>query len=507
MARLNFPTITLNRLHRWSGLAAAVWLSVLGLTGLLQANRQWAWQWSSGLPSADLAAKLGAGDDKYLWRHFQVDPKAPAWRVVSGAAGAFATSDAGRSWRRLPFGTQPIRDIQALEVLKGGGFTVLAGTNDGVWRLDSQRRAFKPAGLEGARVTALGASNSQIVAVVGRSRVFRAPIGADGRLGEWRPVELGAPPPGAVARNLDAGRLLQDIHLGRGLFGGPVDRVLLNITGLGLLFLGLSGPLYWLLMKRQLAGRKRPPEARPTKLQIVQMQKAIRWTFRSHASIVGFVLALPLLLSFLTGLYQDHRKDVQMIARRVVVPAVLTPPAYRLQGWRGRIDSIGLASGRQGDVLLMGTRMGVFASVDGGATFTADRGFLGPAMRMRRIGDQVIVPGRMMRRIQVRTAEGWSLLKTPPPVVMANEMTLGADGRVLWQRGDKVFATSAEGRARGVETHIPPQLDYTPWAVLASKVHDGAIISQQWKWVNDVAALLGIMLIITGFLRWRKRIW
>jgi hypothetical protein len=196
-----------------------------------------------------------------------------------------------------------------------------------------------------------------------------------------------------------------------------------------------------------------------------------------------------------------------MIARRVVVPAVLTPPAYRLQGWRGRIDSIGLASGRQGDVLLMGTRMGVFASVDGGATFTADRGFLGPAMRMRRIGDQVIVPGRMMRRIQVRTAEGWSLLKTPPPVVMANEMTLGADGRVLWQRGDKVFATSAEGRARGVETHIPPQLDYTPWAVLASKVHDGAIISQQWKWVNDVAALLGILLIITGFLRWRKRIW
>ena len=50
-------------------------------------------------------------------------------------------------------------------------------------------------------------------------------------------------------------------------------------------------------------------------------QKAIQWSFRIHAMVIGIVFAFPLLLVFLTGLYQDHRGDVQM-ASRLTAPAL-----------------------------------------------------------------------------------------------------------------------------------------------------------------------------------------
>jgi uncharacterized iron-regulated membrane protein len=496
--------ITLNTVHKWAGLVAALWLAVLAVTGIMQLNRQqWRWQWTSG-PS--IGETIAEHDDKYLWRHNQVNPSNPAARVTSGAAGAFLTRDGGKHWTRLPFGTESVRNVSALEQRgSGAGWTVYAGTDDGVWRLDPATSRMVPLGLQGKLVNSVSVGEDRLVAAVGMSVLFQRPLTADGA--KWEPVELAPLPGNAGASTVDLGRLLQDIHLGRGLLGGMADTVLWNLVGLGLLVLSLTGVAYWAVMRWTTRIRLRPKEARPAPKVVQRAYKVIQWSFRVHAMIIGIVLALPLLLVFLTGLYQDHRGDVQMMFRKIAVPQVVLPPAYRGEGWRGQLMNVALASDAQGPFLAVGNRRGVFLSRDMGQSWEREAGFHGPAMRLRKIGADLYVPGRMMRRVQVRHDQGWHTLEVPKPVVMVNEMSPGPNGTIWWTRGETIFRTSLDGQMRGKGENLVPRLGYLPWASFAAELHEGALIWTQWKWVNDLVALLGMTLVITGFLRWRKRRW
>lgn len=505
MTAMKRRRVTLNDIHKWAGLAAALWLAVLAVTGMMQLNRQqWSWQWASGPAMGEAAA---ASDDKYLWRFHQVNPADPAIRVTAGAAGAFLTENGGQSWYRLTFAGVPVRNVSTLEPMAHDGeWTVYAGTDDGVWRLDRITKRMVVAGLQGHEVNSLSTDDGRIVAAVGMSRLFGASL-SGGEASNWTPIVLAPLPPDAGAGRVDLGRLLQDIHVGRGLFGGMIDRALWNLVALGLLLLSLTGVTYWAIMRWCRRARLRPKAERPASDTLRKAQKIIRWSFRIHAMTVGIVLALPLLLIFFTGLYQDHRHDVQAALRGIAVPGFLLPPAYRADDWRGQVMNVALARDAGGEFLAIGNRRGMFLSRDMGRSWAREASFKGPAMRLRKIGGALYVPGRMMRRVQVRRDNTWQELPVPKPVVMANELSEGPGGTIWWTRGDTIFRTDAVGQMLGKAGHHVPTLGYLPWGSFAAELHEGALISRHWKWANDLAALLGIALVITGFLRWRKRKW
>lgn len=498
--------VTLNDIHKWAGLAAALWLAVLAVTGMMQVNRQqWRWQWASGPAMSEAAA---AGDDKYLWRFQQVNPADPSARVAAGAAGAFLTSDGGKSWHRLTFSGEPIRNVSALEPgMIRGRWTVYAGTDHGVWRLDAASRRMMAAGLQGQEVNSLSVDGDHIAAAVGMSRLFSARLSSGGDLLNWTPITLAPLPSDARAGRVDLGRLLQDIHVGRGLFGGMIDKALWNLFALGLFLLSFTGFAYWAIMRWCRRARLRPKAQRPASNTMRKAQRAIQWSFRVHAMVVGVVLALPLLLIFITGIYQDHRHDLQTAFRGIAVPDFLLPPAYRGDGWRGQVMNVALASDAAGPFLAIGNRRGMFISRDRGRSWAREGSFKGPAMRIRKIGGELYVPGRMMRRVQVRRGGIWREMPVPKPVVMANELSEGPGNTIWWTRGDTTFSTDATGEMLGKTSNRLPTLGYLPWASFAAELHEGALISRHWKWVNDLAGLLGIALVITGFLRWRKRKW
>lgn len=496
--------ITLNKVHKWAGLAAAFWLLVLAITGTMQLNRQqWRWQWTSG-PALDEA--IAAHDDKYLWRHHQVNPDLPQIRVASGAAGAFLTRDSGRTWTRIPFGSDNVRNVAALEAAgSGSAWTVYAGTDNGVWRLDIASARFVAEGLQGQSVNSLSLGAERMVAAVNMSHVLERAIGS--REGAWAPMQLAPLPPDAGASAVDLGRWLQDIHLGRGLLGGMADWLIWNLVAAGLAMLSFTGLAYWATMRWCNQARLRPKPQRPSANVLRIAQKSIQWSFRIHAMVIGVVLAVPLLLVFLTGLYQNHRGDLQMMFRQVVVPAAILPPAYRGDGWKGQVMNLALVEDPRGEVLVVGNRRGIFASSDRGQSWKREAGFKGPAMRLRKIAGKLYAPGRMMRRVQVREHGVWRDLAVPKPVVMINEMSPGPGDTIVWTRGDTIFRTSTAGQMRGKEHNALPKIGYLPWANFAAELHEGTLIWKQWKWINDVIALLGLMLVITGFLRWRKRRW
>lgn len=497
--------ITLDKVHKYAGLVAVLWMAVLAVTGMMQLNRQgWDWQWASGLALDEASA---GHDDKNLWRYHQIDPGNPTTRVAAGAAGAFISQDGGASWTRLPFGTRAIRNVQALEPVVGaGGWTVFAGTSDGVWLLDTAAKRFVPQGLQGQMVNSVSVEGERIIAAVRMSQLFQRALDPDKIA--WEPVKLAPLPADAGASSVDLGRLLQDIHVGRGLFGGMIDMFLWNLVALGLLLMAVTGLAYWAFMRWCNRARKRPKDARPSSEAMKRAQKGIQWSFRIHAMIIGIVLAPFLLLVFITGIYQDHRGDVQMMFRKMTVPSAILPPAYRASsGWQGQVMNVALARDASGDLLAIGNRRGMFVSRDMGRSWSHEASFKGPAMRLRKIGGALYVPGRMMRRVQVRRDDGWQTLDVPKMVVMINEMSAGPGGSIWWTRDQSVFKTTADGQMRGKMPHSPPKLGYLPWASFAAELHEGSLISKQWKWINDLFALLGITLVVTGFLRWRKRKW
>ena len=496
--------ITLDKLHKWAGLVAALWLLVLAITGAMQLNRQqWRWQWTSGLA---LDESIAAHDDKYLWRHHQVNPDLPNIRVASGAAGAFLTRDSGKSWTPLPFGNEIVRNVAVLEPAgSGSAWTVYAGTDDGVWRLDTASAKFVPEGLQGQSVNSLSLGAERMVAAVNMSQLLERSIDSQGK--SWAPVHLAPLPPDAGASAVDLGRWLQDIHLGRGLFGGIIDWALWNAVAAGLVVMSLTGIAYWAIMRWCNQARQKPKPERPSSNVLRYAQKSIQWSFRIHAMIIGVALAVPLLLVFLTGIYQNHRGDVQMMFRKINVPASILPPAYRGDSWRGQVMNVALIEDPRGEALVVGNRRGIFASSDLGQSWTRDAGFKGPAMRIRKISGKLYVPGRMMRRVQVRENGVWRELAVPKPVVMVNEMSAGPGGTIWWTRGNTIFRTSTTGQMRGKEHNVLPKIGYLPWASFAAELHEGTLIWKHWKWINDVFALLGLMLVVTGFLRWRKRRW
>ncbi|PKP83369.1 MAG: hypothetical protein CVT79_00775 [Alphaproteobacteria bacterium HGW-Alphaproteobacteria-18] len=500
LSKLKLPSLAF--VHKWLGLIIGAWLFVLGSTGFLLLNRHWEWQGTSGLPLPGLARELGAHNDKYLWRQFQMDPANPDWRIAAGAAGAFVSEDRGESWKRVPFGDRSGHDVQGIEIAKTEPFALYAATANGIWKLNAEREGFEPVGLQGRRVTSLSSDGDTLLAVIGRSSVMETKLSELAL--DWTRVELGAPPAGAKAKEIDLGRFLQDLHNGRGLFGGAVDHFIWSLTSIGLALLAITGLLYWLGLKRGLEARKRAKLQGASKKPIEQWRKAVQWSFRLHASVIGIIIAIPLTITFLTGIYQDHRSDVQQSFRKIMVPDIVATPAYSTKGWAGRIYGAALAETSDGQKIALATRNGVFLSPDGGQTWAQDLTFKGPAMRMRRIGDELIVPGRMMRRVQKRDEEGWKVLDVPMGAVMSNEMTL-SQGKLYWQRGENIFITTPEGEMRGKSDHNPPGLEYVPWGLLALSVHDGALFHEQWKWINDLIALAGLALVGTGILRWAKR--
>jgi hypothetical protein len=87
------------------------------------------------------------------------------------------------------------------------------------------------------------------------------------------------------------------------------------------------------------------------------------------------------------------------------------------------------------------------------------------------------------------TDSGWKLLANTPRMP-----------RDIYQLNGKPYFYSSHNP----EAKIPLS-DSTPLYYLFLGLHDGKLIYGQWVWLNDASVLAGLVLFVTGFIKWRRK--
>ena len=89
---------------------------------------------------------------------------------------------------------------------------------------------------------------------------------------------------------------------------------------------------------------------------------------------------------------------------------------------------------------------------------------------------------------------------------MPSDVTRLGDNFV-WKSSSKMYVTDADGKEIETFDVKQPSDPGTPWFSWLLRVHMGTIFWSEWKWVNDVFAVLAVFLSVTGLIRWWRQKW
>lgn len=482
-----------DRWHRRAGLLAAGWLLVLGLTGFLLDHRdEWRWLWRPAVTGDWLPQTVTVKARKAAVRFYRIGPG--GHRLAGGRSGAWWSVDGGRTWHRS-ISRQPMPMVRAVAGLPDG--RLWFATDDGLWCSNDFGRHIEPAFLRGVDVTAVarGAGRASLLLVTGRSQV----LGLNTLNGRTERYGLKPVAAGTLPVSIDLSRLVHDLHFGRGVFASPWSLLWSDLAGLALVILPLSGLLFWYLPRRwrRLAKPQRPPAR--------QRRLSMRWLFRLHAPLIGLLAVVPILYLSLTGILLDHRQDLRGWMKSVIISRAGLPPVYDMRGWQGEIrDIVGYPG--QPNRFSLASRFGIFTTRDGGHTWR--REVLGKGacfiVTLRRVGDS-LAAGGMGCANHLRGRRGsWRPVRHSGH--MPSDISTDGVGNWYWvnRKGVRV---GKPGQALHPASVTLPAQEMVPWYFVIEALHSGLLFHAQWKWLNDLFAILAIVLVLTGLVRWWRVKW
>ncbi len=489
------------RLHTWAGLGAALWLAVLGITGFVLDHRDWPWMWQSTVPGSLLPAQVVDKARNGTVKLYQINPERPAQRVAGGPQGLWISDDSGQHWRGVVFTASPV--TPGVNVILGdpetGWPSLWLGTRNGVWQLDPETGDARRIALEGENVTALsaGASSTELLGVVDRSRVFRLDPAAPAQPA-W--IDMTSPAATQLPTRIDLSRLVHDLHFGRGLVTAPVSLLINDMGAWAMVLLPVGGFLFWWLPRRW---RSVPKTDKP---QASTRKRIMQWIYRLHGPTLGVLAIIPFLYLTITGIVLDHAPELRPWMKTVHISRVLQPPVYSLRSWENEIYAI---AGYPGEVrrFSLGTRLGLFTTYDAGRSWVRETGRPvdpGFVWTLRRHGEDLLI-GSMGGPNLRRSAENlWRPVKGTGH--MPTDITRDGNGGYLWLNREGLHSGIPEA-PKLPAAHSFPHLEGVPWYFVIDSLHSGMLIHAQWKWINDLVALACLLLTVTGLMRWWRQRW
>ncbi|WP_455204837.1 PepSY domain-containing protein, partial [Kaarinaea lacus] len=372
------------RIHKWCGLTAAVWLAVLGISGLLLDHRhEWRWLWQSTVPESVVPQSVIDKAESGVNRLFQVHPRQQGVVIAGGPQGLWRSDDNGKHWRSTHFlNTQSMPTVYAAVLDKNFNRTWLwLATDDGIWLSRNFGDSAQQIELRNQHVTALtpGYSKDMLLGVEDRSRAFE--FNTASYHINW--LNLEPLDSNTLPVQISLSRFIHDIHFGRGLVHANMDLWISDLAGVALLLLPLTGLLFWYLPKRW---KKQKDSKTPAPIKKYTM----RWLVRLHGPTVGLLFALPIFYLAISGIFLDHAKELRVWMKTIPITRMLQTPVYSMRSWSGEIYAIA-AYPDNPNRLSVGTRTGLYTSNDRGRTWFREQTINGFVWTLKRINNTLFL--------------------------------------------------------------------------------------------------------------------
>lgn len=487
---LKFRTV-----HRWVGLVTGVWLLLLGLTGFILDHREWRWLWQPAVGLSVLPDGFVRTVEKRTPKIYQINGANQNEIIAADARGISVSGDGGDSWVRSGFVSRDDQpQVFAVEFdAKNGWDAIWLATDDGIWLSSDGGKLFEPFGLRGEYISALSRGDCETVflGVADKSRIFRMDTQKTHNV-EW--VDLLPLPKEQLPQSVDLSRFIHDLHFARGVFGGVGSVVLSDFAGIAMAVLPIGGALYFFL-PRYFKRRRESDLAVERGVRYA----ATRWTYRLHAPSFGLFAAVPILYLCVTGIFIDHGKQLREWMRSVQLDRGYLPPVYRMGSFENEIYGV---LGYQNEInrFSIGTRMGLFHTVDGGTTWQREPQIKGFAYNLKRVGDTIFAGG-MGSPSYIKKGDGhWRRIEAH--LMMPSDMMVLSGGSTVVKNAHGL--TDVENVATKHD-FSPPRPTHATWFDLIDGLHGGSLIGEWWKWVNDIFAVSAVLLIVTGFVRWIRK--
>ncbi len=255
-----------------------------------------------------------------------------------------------------------------------------------------------------------------------------------------------------LEKDISLGRFVRDLHYGRGLFDGISSLLINDYAALILTFLTISGYTIWYLIRK----KKRADISRKL--------------IRLHANL--FVILL------ITGIFLDQPKLLGSFMKLVTIPHAVLPPVYvtlKEDIWSVDMDA---------KTYRIGNRYGIYESSDMVSWKMESKGF---AYRMKRLDEALYVSGRGAPN-RILSDSKWNMLPKTPHMFK--------DINLVDEKPEYLSHKST--------MELPEVKDVSLYSILLA-LHDGTFFSGWWVWINDIAAILLLVLGVTGTARYLKR--
>ena len=437
------------KIHKISGLIAGVVILILSITGLFLNHDNWKFLHNITIDTVpNELYKMNNGTFNSYW----INPNDNTHIITGGMRGVFESFDGGKTFDKT------LNEI-TYSIKHDDNFLYVA-TSIGIYK-----RAFKESSwhkylLDGKFISSLNIYKDRLIAVEDRRNVVLVDLNTNSILNSSE-INISEE---LLKRDITLARFVRDLHYGRGIFDGDISLLINDYAAIILIILGFSGFILWWFIKNIKNNSK--------------YKNSIKTIVKLHSNIFSIIAIIPIIILIITGIFLDHGKDLNKFMRESIIPNSFLPPVYRTLKsdiWGADFD---------GTNFYIANRYGVFKSSDLKNFELVSEGF---AYKMIREDENLYISG-MGSPNRILTNDNFNILENSPHMFKD----------VFLENGNIKYLGHKN------ELKLPIFENVTLYTFLFS-LHDGSFFASWWIWINDIASVLLLILLVTGLIRWYLR--
>ncbi|MCF6245479.1 MAG: PepSY domain-containing protein [Sulfurovum sp.] len=442
----------LKKIHKYAGITSGIMLILLSISGFFLNHDNWKFLYTTTLPNTILP-QATIEKDKRLLNAYYVAKDEPLKRLFCGFRGVQIQIKPNSSYEttlNLP--------CYAMVASEENYFTA---TTEGIYISKNSGETWNLFALEDEVVTALSLDKEKLLAVIDKTTLVL--LNKEAKVLYRTEVALQKE---LLDHDISLGRLVRDVHYGRGLFDDGLSLLWNDFATLWLILLAVTGYMLWYMIGK-IRVKKR-------------YKKPIGVLLKIHTSSWVLLAVFPLILLVITGIFLDHSKFFSSFLHQTKVSHKILPPVYSTL--KEDIWSADIYNG----IYRIGNRYGVYKSTDLKNWVLESKGF---AYKMMHDKDAVYVSG-MGASNRVLKDNTHSILKDSPHMFKS----------MYIESNKQMFFSSCS-----LDLDIPKYTDTTLYSFLLS-LHDGTFFASWWVFVNDFVSVLLLVLLYTGLRLWYRRV-